>query len=171
MVEKTGVLALRIGERDLSELKKLARMEHLSVAALVSNVLKSYIDWDYMAAKVGMIPLQKEVIKEIFDNIPDEVLEGIGARAAERFVGHMLLMTGEATLDSCIEITRKRVEKSGFYMSKLQDGGIQLTIHHKMGRKWSLFFGTYHERAIQKLGYETELDLLDDLWRITIKTA
>lgn len=64
MVEKTGVLALRIGERDLSELKKLARMEHLSVAALVSNVLKSYIDWDYMAAKVGMIPCKKRLSRK-----------------------------------------------------------------------------------------------------------
>jgi hypothetical protein len=40
-----------------------------------------------------------------------------------------------------------------------------------MGRRWSAFFSRYHGTIIRKLGYNTEVEVKDDLWMIRIETA
>jgi hypothetical protein len=167
----TTVLTFRVDSKDMNALRKLARDDHISVSALVSQVLKSYIEWDHISVKIGMIPMQKESIKELLDSAPDDVLEKIVVHAANKFMGELLLMTGKSTLDSFLRITRIRLEKSGFYMSEsMQDGKLQLTIQHGMGRKWSVFFSKYHDNIIRQLGYDTEAEVKDDLWVIRIET-
>lgn len=172
MTGSTTVLTFRIDSKDMDELRKLAKDNHISVAALVSQVLKSYIEWDYIAVKIGMIPLQKESVKELIDNTDDDVLERVVAHAADRFMGELLLMTGKSTLGSLLRITRRRVEKSGFHLSEsTQNGKLQLAVQHGMGRKWSVFFSRYYDIIIRKLGYSTEVEVKDDLWLIRIETA
>lgn len=172
MTAKTTVFAFRIDPKDATELRKLAEDEHTSMAALVSKILKSYLEWDYMWTKAGVVPVEKETVRELIDNIPDDAAEKISAHAADRFIGNLLLMTGKFTLESFLHVTRKRLEKSGLYLSEfVEDGKLQLTVHHRLGRKWSIFTSKYHDIAIRKLGYKTEVDVKDDLWIIKIETA
>ncbi|WP_415280973.1 hypothetical protein [Candidatus Nitrososphaera sp. FF02] len=172
MTTKTTVFAFRIDPKDAAELRRLAKDDHVSMAALVSQVLKSYLEWDHMWSKVGMVPMEKETVRELIENIPDDRMGKVVTYAADRFMGNLLLMTGKSTLESFLHVTRKRFEKSGLYLSEfVEDGKLQLTVHHRLGRKWSIFTSEYHDIAIRQLGYKTEVDVKDDLWIIKIETT
>ena len=172
MTAKTTVFAFRIDPKDAAELRRLAEDDQISMAALVSQILKSYLEWDHMWTKAGMVPIEKETVRELIENIPDDRMEKVIAHAADRFMGNLLLMTGKSTLDSFLYVTRKRLEKSGLYLSEfVEDGKLQLTVHHRLGRKWSVFTSKCHDIAIRKLGYKTEVEVKDDLWIIRIETA
>jgi hypothetical protein len=172
MALKTSVFAFRMTPKIADELRGLAEDNNISMAALVSQILTSYVEWDYMWSKAEMIPVEKETVRELIDNIPDDAAEKIAAHAADRLIGNLLIMTGKSTLESFLHVTRKRLEKSGLHLSEFKgEGKLQLAVHHKLGRRWSVFASRYHDIAIHKLGYKTEVDVKDDLWMIRIETA
>jgi hypothetical protein len=168
----TTVLSFRIDSGVADELRSMAEQGRLSMSALISQVLKSYVEWDYLSVKAGMIPLQKETVQELVNSKPDAELEKLAARAADGFMDRMLVMTGKNDLESFLNISKIRIAKSGFVFSEsIYDNWLQLVVHHGMGHGWSVFFSKYHDRILQKLGYRTEVEVKDDLWVVRIEIA
>lgn len=44
-------------------------------------------------------------------------------------------------------------------------------IHHNMGKNWSFFYKTQHERMLQNLGQSATLDFTDNTLIINVKTV
>ncbi len=164
-----ATLSFRANSRDVAELQKLADQSRLSTGALLSQILKSHLEWECMATKVGIIPVQKETMREFFDSVSDEELKKIAVRAADKFMDKLLLITGKSSLDSFLRITGIRLEKSGTTFRIFDaDGSVQLVVQHGMGHRWSVFFSTYHERIVNNLGHPAKIELMDDSWIMRI---
>lgn len=164
MAEPT-TLSFRADPKDVEELQKLAKQSRLSTSALLSQILKTHLEWEYIAPKIGLIPVQKETVVEFFDSMADEDLKKMAVRAADRFMDKLLMMAEKSTLDSFLRITRVRLERSGFIFRVFDaDGSVQLVIQHGMGHKWSVFFSTYHEKIVNNLKYPAKIQVMDDSW-------
>jgi len=53
-----------------------------SLNAEINTVLRKYVEWDVLASKVGMIPIAKPVLSEIFQRImtKEQVIDIYGQR-------------------------------------------------------------------------------------------
>ncbi len=162
-------LSFLADSKDITELQKLADQSRISTNALLAQILKSHLEWECMATKVGMIPVQKDTIREFFESVSDEELARIAVRAADKFMNKLLMITGKDSLDSFLRITGIRLEKSGFTFRVFDaDGSVQLIVQHGMGRCWSVFFSAYHERIVNNMGYPVKTKMMDDAWMMWI---
>jgi hypothetical protein len=165
MPPESSTLSFRADSRDVDELKKLAEQGRISTNALMSQILKSYLEWEHIASRVGMVPVQKETVGELINSKPDEELKKIAVRAADKFMDKLLVITGKSSLDAYLRVTGIRLEKSGFTFRIFDaDGSVQLIVQHGMARCWSVFFSAYHERVVNNLGYQTRIEIMDDSW-------
>lgn len=157
-------MSVRAEAEDIEKLQQIAIEENIALSTLISNMIKSYVEWDYMEPKLGMMPIAKGILSELVNSIEQEKLKEIAAKAADDFMGHMIMLAGETSLDAFLRLNRNRAQRSGFTVSETVEGDqVQLAIRHGMGRNWSTFFAAYHERILYNLGYRAEVEIRDDV--------
>lgn len=163
---RTRIATIRLEDKDLDDLQKLARQDGISTNALINQILKSHLEWERIAPLVGLIPIQKRIIRDLLDYIPEEEVKRIAIKDADFSMGDLQMFTGKSDLESFLWVTRLRVKKSGFAFTEDTDDEDNLTLisHHGMGRKWSAFFGVYNQRIVESLGYQARTDIQENLW-------
>src|SRR5581483_7291171 len=107
----------------------------------VNNVLDSYLEWDYHAPRVGFAPMQKSVLKDLFDAATDETIVQIAIKAADKFRDELLMIYGKVDLESMLSFTINRTNRSGFIIREFEsaeEGKRRLVMQHDVGPKWAL---------------------------------
>lgn len=169
-------ITFRINTDDLEQLKALASNDQVSLNTLVSQILRSYLEWDRSEAKAGnAIIMQKRILKAIFDFMPENELEKIAVEAADNSKDELLIMAGNVDLDTTLAIIARRAKRSGFILRDFSDASrdhvdkkIRFVIQHDMGRKWSVFFKAYNERLINNTGHATKIEATNNLVTIRV---
>jgi hypothetical protein len=163
--EKLSV-TFRIDDNDVESLRKLAAEERISLNTLVNQILSSYLEWEFIAAKAGFAPMQKSVLKDLFDKLSEEDLKEIAIRAADSLQDLLLMMCGKVDLDAVILLTKNRVKRSGFTLREFdgEEGtsSKKLVMQHDVGHNWSVFSRVYIERLINNVGYPTKIESTDN---------
>jgi hypothetical protein len=159
-------ITFRIDDSDVESLRKLASEEGISLNTLVNQILTSYLEWEFIASKAGFAPMQKSVLKDLFDRLSEEELKDIATRAADSLEDLLLLMCGKVDLDAVLSLTKNRIKKSGFALREFDNekgkGGKKLVMQHDVGHNWSVFSKTYIERLINNVGYATKIESTDN---------
>jgi hypothetical protein len=166
-------ITFRLKDRAIDDLKKHSEEEGISLNNLVNKVLDSYLEWECFAPKVGFVPMQKYVLKTLFDSLPEEQIKEIAIQSADSFEDELLVMRGKVDLDAVLSLTKGRVKRSGFALSVFDDDVEnskmkKLIIQHEMGRNWSVFSKTYIERLLNNVGYAVKADSTDSSLTIEI---
>jgi hypothetical protein len=150
-------------------MEELEKQGRITTSALLAQIIKSHLEWEFFAPKIGMMPIQKETVKALFDTMTDDKLKDTAVRAADKFMDKLLVIAGKSSLESFLRITSIRLEKSGFTFRIFDvDGSVQLIVQHGMGRCWSVFFSAYNERIVSNMGYPVKTKLMDDSWMMWI---
>lgn len=163
MPDKNVSVTFRINSADIEALRDLAEEEEISLNTLVAQVIRSFLEWDSTAAKAGMAPMQKDILKELFSYVPDDELKKMAMRTADAFADKLLIMTGSTDLDAVFFVMKNRNKRSGFAVREFAEPkGKKIMIQHDMGHKWSMFFSAYSERLINNAGHATKIDMTDN---------
>jgi hypothetical protein len=167
-------ITFRLKDQAIDDLKKRSEEEGLSLNNLVNKVLDSYLEWECFAAKVGFIPMQKSVLRNLFDSLSEGQIREIAIAAADSFEDELLMMRGKVDLDSVLSVTKGRMKRSGFSLSVF-DNTVEnskkvkrLIIQHEMGHNWSIFATAYHQRLINNIGYSVKTEGTDNSITIEI---
>lgn len=159
-------ITFRIDDNNVESLRKLANEEGISLNTLVNQILTSYLEWEFIAAKAGFAPMQKSVLKDLFDKLSEEDLKAIATRAADNLEDLLLMMCGKVDLDAVLSLTKNRVKRSGFTLREFDNeqgaSGKKLVMQHDVGHNWSVFSKTYIERLINNVGYPTKIESTDN---------
>ena len=152
-------ISLRLSSVNLDKLKEEAKNEGISLNTLVNQIFIDYLQWDRTATKAGWVVVLSDVIKKLMNELDDKTLYKIAVLTADSHNDIRLLMTGNDTIDGFFSILRNRLRKSGIaYVESHEKGMIKFVIHHNMGKKWSFFYKTQHERMLKNLGQTATLD-------------
>jgi hypothetical protein len=65
-------MTFRIHEHLIRKLRRYAQDNGVSLNILVNQILTRYVEWDSYEPKVGMIPIAKPVLIQLFENIGEE---------------------------------------------------------------------------------------------------
>lgn len=155
-------ITFRINSNYLSELRRLADEDKISLNTLVNQILKSYVDWESVAVKAGFAVFQREVVKELFNAVDQNTLQQIAMRTADKSKDTLLLMKGATNLDAALSLLNNRSKKAGFsYREFDEPDGQRIVVQHDMGINYSTFFKTHNERMFNNAGYSVKIDTTD----------
>ncbi len=163
-------ISLRLATQNFDKLKKEAKTEGLTLNTLVNQILGEFLQWDMTATKAGWVVVLADVLKGMMNALDEKTLYKIAISTADSTKDVRLMMTGDDTIDGFFSILRNRLRKSGIsYMESSEKGMIKFVIHHNMGKKWSFFYKTQHERMLQNLGQSATMDFTDNTLIICVK--
>lgn len=153
---KTGSItkSLRLDQDIVSKVEQQASKNGTSFNAEINNMLRKYVEWDMLASAVGMIPIARPVLSEIFQRLltKEQVIDLADSIARLASLDMVLFMKGNLTLESFLSWLKTRLE----YCSKINyavgDNGHQMRMifKHDLGENWSI----YHKIIIEHILHE-----------------
>lgn len=138
--EATRSITYRLPEKLVNELEKEARQKKISHNVLVKQILERYIQWDRFAEKIGMIPVPKDILNTLGDEMDGDDINEIIKAVLPLIKDSVLFVKGDYEIKRCIETLEDYIRVSGMKSDHRIEGEVHhFIIQHEMGMKWSLF--------------------------------
>ena len=138
--EVTRSITYRLPEALISELDGEARQKKISQNVLVKQILEKYIEWDRYSAKMGMIPVPKEILQTLGDDLDGKDIDEIINILFPIIKNTVMFVKGGFDLERCIETLEDYMRTSGMNSDHRVDGNLHsFIIQHDLGIKWSVF--------------------------------
>jgi hypothetical protein len=147
-------MTFRIYENLIRKLRIEAEDQGISLNILVNQILKRYIEWDNYEPKVGLIPIAKPVLIQLFENINEDKIVEIATNVGRNTVKDIaIFMKHGIDIDSFLEWFETRMKTASVELShrKLNDDKKihSYIIKHDLGKNWSIFHKTIFESILQ----------------------
>ncbi len=138
--ETTRSITYRLTEKLIEELDVEANQKKISQNVLVKQILEKYIGWDRFADKIGMIPVPKEILKTMGENLDGRDIDNIINVIFPMIKNHVMFIKGGYDLERCLETLEEYMRASGMNSDHRKKGELHsFIIQHDLGLKWSVF--------------------------------
>jgi hypothetical protein len=142
--KRTTTMTFRIDKSIMDKLRVEANNRGISLNMLVNQIIKNFVDWYMFEPKIGMIPLSKPVVIELFRNLKEEevlhIATGIGKNAIYDIA---LFMKTRIDMDLFLEWFESRMKNSSMHISHIVNGHTHTyTMKHDICLNWSLYYKT-----------------------------
>ena len=138
--ETTRSITYRLPETLINELDGEARQKKISQNVLVRQILEKYIQWDRYSSKMGMIPVPKEILQTLGDDLDGQDIDEIINILFPIIKNTVMFVKGGFDLERCIETLEDYMRTSGMNSDHRVDGNLHsFIIQHDLGIKWSVF--------------------------------
>jgi len=148
--------SFRLDADIIRKLEQQAKNNNTSLNAEVNSILRKYVDWDMFASKVGMIPIARPILSEIFQNImtKEQVIE-LANNVAKNTIHEMVLfMKGNLTLEIFLSWLITRMEQCSevnyYNEHNTTNPQSKIIFKHDLGVNWSV----YHQIIIEHIIHE-----------------
>lgn len=156
---KTENRSFRLDASTLSGLEEEAERKKVSVNTLVSQILTRYIESDRQWERLGVIKIQSNTFKVLFDQLGEAgLLEAAAWGGANIPKAYVLSKWGALTLDNLIEFVKENGMGGWYEYSETDQDRRIITLNHSLGIKWSEFLSIYMKLAFQTFGHKVESD-------------
>lgn len=138
--ETTRSITYRLPETLINELDNESRQKKISQNVLVKQILEKYIQWDRYSAKMGLIPVPKEILQSLGDDLDGQDIDAIINTLFPIIKNTVMFIKGGFDLERCIETLEDYMRTSGMNSDHRVDGNLHsFIIQHELGIKWSVF--------------------------------
>jgi hypothetical protein len=146
--------SFRLDEDTLEKLNEQAKNNNISLNAEINNILGKYVDWDMLASKVGMVPIARPILSEIFQNImtKEQVIDLADRVSKDVILETAHFMKGSLTLESFLSWLKTRMEYCSKVNCVIEDNynpQIKIIFKHDLGENWSI----YHKIVLDYIFY------------------
>lgn len=137
--EKTRSITYRLPDNLVSELETEAMGKNISQNVLVKQILEKFVQWDRYAAKIGMIPVPKNILDKLGKEMSGTDIENILKVMLPLIKESVLFMKGKYDLKRCIETLEDYMKASGMNSDhRIEGEEHHFIVQHELGIKWSL---------------------------------
>ena len=138
--ENTRSITYRLPESLINELDSEARQKKISQNVLVRQILEKYIQWERYSTKLGMIPVPKEILQSLGDDLDGQDIDEIINILFPIIKNAVMFIKGGFDFERCIETLEDYMRTSGLNSDHRVDGNLHsFIIQHDLGIKWSVF--------------------------------
>ena len=111
-------MTFRIDESIMNKLRNESEQREVSLNTLVNQILKRFVEWGVFENKVGIIPMPKPIVVELFENMAEDVIIDMAKRLGKNVVKDIaLFMKHEINVDSFLEWFETRMKVSSLEIS------------------------------------------------------
>lgn len=137
--EKTKTVSYRLPDRLIAELESESIKKEISQNVLVRQILEKYVRWDRFSDKIGMIPVPREILQSLGENLEGQDINMIVDLLKPIIKNNVMFMKGKYDLKRCIETLEDYVRASGMKSDHRVEGPLHhFIIQHELGMSWSL---------------------------------
>lgn len=151
---ETVTKSFRVEEKMIRKLEQDARNKSVSLNAEINSILKKYVEWDMLASKVGMIPIARPIVSEIFQNMmtKEQIIE-LSYIAKNIIRETVQFMKGSLNLESFLSWLKARMEHCSQVNYSIDNINRQIRIifKHDLGENWSLYNKLLTEHILDKI--------------------
>jgi len=138
--ETTRSITYRLPESLINELDTEAKQKKISQNVLVKQILERYIQWDRFYDKIGMVPVPKEILESLGEDLDGKDIDEIINVVFPMIKNNVMFIKGGYDLERCIETLEDYMRASGMNSDHRVDGELHtFIIQHDLGMKWSVF--------------------------------
>ena len=138
--EPTRSITYRLPEKLVNELETEASQKSISQNVLVKQILEKYVEWDRFSNKIGMIPVPKEVLIALGNELDGKDIDEIINMIFPVIKDTVLFIKGGYDIKRCIETLEDYMRASGMNSDHRIEGELHtFLIQHDLGLKWSVF--------------------------------
>jgi len=169
----TVTLTFRLDENVVTILRAESGTRHISLNAMVNQILQNFVEWNMYEPKVGMMSLFRSVIAEIFKKLTEqEIIEVAVTVGKEAYTDATLFMKRKFDLDSFLSWLETRMRNSSVEISHNREGSTHTyVLKHDLGKNFSLFQKTLLESIFgEVLGIHIDCDCSDKILSFRFST-
>ena len=151
--KRTITMTFRIDEKIMSKLRIEAKNRGISLNMLVNHIIKNFVDWYMFEPKIGMIPISKTVIVELFRDLKKDEIINIATKIGKNAIYDIaLFMKTKMDMDSFLEWFESRMKNSSMQLSHIVNKNIHTyTMKHDVCLNWSLYNKTILELLFDEI--------------------
>ena len=157
--KKTSTMTFRIDDNVLRILRSESERHQIFLNTLINQLLKRFVEWDMYESKVGMIPIAKPIVVELFNKMSKEEISKMALDIGKNAVHDIsLFMKNKMDLDSFLSWFETRMNSSLTETNhSIQNGFHVYVLKHELGENWSL----YHKIILQSIFNEIFVKTVD----------
>lgn len=150
---KSESITFRIEKTLLDKLRQESEQKQVSTNTLASQIFRQHINWHANAAKAGMIPVHRNFIIKLIDQVDEFAIVQLAEYAVKNEIKDIiLLIRREYNPSTFLDAIKSWLEVSGFpYRHEVKNGEHSYVIQHDMGKKWSLYLAKIVQYVFQEL--------------------
>lgn len=162
--DKTVNMTFRIKKETLEKIRHYADTKDSTINSVINQFLAQVLDWDILAAKAGWVPIPKNALINILDEVDENNISKLAEKNGKTIPNDFLLaMKGRLDIRDLLEINKNRAYAAGFGFSEiLEDDHLRVIIQHDMGIKWSNYFMKFYDEGFKSLGCNAEFEITDN---------
>lgn len=151
-VKKTSTITFRIDNNILKILRSESERQQVSLNTFVNRLLKRFVEWDMFEPKVGMIPIAKPIVIELFNKMSKEDVSKMALDIGKNVVHDIaLFMKNKMDLQSFLSWFEIRMNSSSIEINHTVTNGLHIyVLKHELGENWSL----YHKIVLELMFHE-----------------
>lgn len=151
-VKKTSTMTFRLEDEMLKILRNESKRDQISLNTFVNQILKRYVEWGMYEPRVGMIPIAKPIVVELFNKMNEEEISKMAQDIGKDVVYDIsLFMKNKMDLTSFLSWFEIRMNNSLIEINhSIQNDTHIYTLKHDLGRNWSL----YHKVILELMFHE-----------------
>lgn len=139
--KKTSTMTFRLDDNVLRILRVESERHQITLNNLVNQLLKRFVEWDMYEPKVGMIPIAKPIVIELFNKMSKEDISKMAINIGKSVVHDIaLFMKNRMDLNSFLSWFEVRMKSSLTETNhSIQNGFHVYVLKHELGENWSLY--------------------------------
>lgn len=138
--EATRSISYRLPAHLVDELETESMQKEISQNVLVKQILEKYVNWDRFADKIGMVPVPKDILKVLGEEMEGDAINKIIDVMVPLVKDWVMFMKGNYDLKRVVEAMEDYMRASGMTSDHRIEGEIHhFIIQHNLGIRWSLF--------------------------------
>lgn len=129
-----------------------ARSKGTNVNSLITLIIEKYAEWDRFTERFGFTSLTNDTLKSILDTTDDEKLATVARELGARVPTDVMAFWFQKTdLSSFLSYVSLVTKFGGFGEAEIKTNEVDyvISIHHSLGKKWSLYLTNFLVEAAQ----------------------
>jgi hypothetical protein len=157
-------VTFRIPSTSVDELREESTEKQVSLNTLVNQILKNHLDWHRYAGQARLYPFPRSAMSRIIDKLTQEEISEVAVAVAKKdFVDLALLLRGEVTLSSFLDILEVWYRVSASPFKHEVNGCVHnVIIEHGMGKNYSFFLKELYRNVLDMLETKSEFIITDN---------
>lgn len=157
---ETESISFRLDTKVVDQLRSESQNKEVSLNTLASQILRKHIEWDNNAAKAGLIPFPKSLLRWLFDQLEEDKVRDAARYIAESQIRDIiLLLRKQYEFETFIDVIVSWFRVSHFpYTHTVKDSTHTFVIQHDMGKKYSIYFAQLLNSVCEDLASRPEIE-------------
>jgi hypothetical protein len=156
--QTTEGITFRIPSNSIIQLREESKKKQISLNTLVNQIIREHLDWHTFAAPAGLFYIPKSTMSMVLSKLAKEEISELAIIIAKRNIDIGLLLKGEFTLSSFLNILENWSRISSFaYKHEVTNKVHNFLIQHDMGSNYSFFIKEIFRYIFQEM-FKIRLD-------------